>query len=104
MRCPHTSQKLAAPFPITSGVPSLKEKIISESLERSWLDCGSSCLAQRFCVGYNYKENSRENEVNCQLTHTADHWFDKMATEGEDSDWTFYEAAAGTMVRISYLA
>ena len=65
-------------------------KIISESSVYSWVDCGTSCLQTRFCVAYNYKEtDSKENEVNCQLTATTDHQFEK-GRKG-DNGWSFYK-------------
>ena len=70
-------------------IARLKVKIISESSVYSWVDCGTSCLQTRFCVAYNYKENSKGNEVNCQLTAATDHQFEK-GRKG-DNGWSFYE-------------
>ncbi|CAB4036169.1 Hypothetical predicted protein, partial [Paramuricea clavata] len=68
----------------------LKKDIIFESNVLGWLDCGTSCLEKRTCVAFNFKEGSKENEINCQLTETADHYFEKGSTD--DNGWTFYEA------------
>ena len=53
-------------------------------------------METRFCVAYNYKEKSKENEINCQLTHSVDHKFERGSSE--DSCWMFYETAGERMV------
>jgi hypothetical protein len=54
-------------------------------------------LETRFCVGYNYKKKSKEEESNCQLSHSSvNHRFEKV--NNEDNDWTFYEAAGKRIV------
>ena len=70
-------------------IARLEMNIISESSVYSWLECGTSCLENRFCVGYNYKKNSKGNEMNCQLSATTDHHF-KKGRKG-DNGWSFYE-------------
>ena len=84
-----------------SDISRLKKDIISESTVLGWLDCGTSCLEKRACVAFNFKEKTKENEINCQLTHTADLKFEKAS--GEDNGWTFYETAGERMVRIRIL-
>ena len=51
-----------------------------------------------FCVGYNFKKNSTDGQINCQLTHTGDQIFKRVSTE--DNDWTFYKRAGKIMVRV----
>ena len=69
-----------------------------ESNVSNWLECGSSCVDTRFCVGYNFKKNSTDGQINCQLTHTGDQTFKRTSTE--DNDWTFYKRAGKRMVRV----
>ena len=73
-------------------------KIISETNVYSWTHCGTSCLRKRFCVAYNYKENAKGNEMNCQLTATTRHHFEK-GREGDDG-WSFYVGFGEKKVRI----
>ncbi len=75
----------------------LKNDVISESSVLSWLDCGVSCLEKHFCAAYNFKEKSNKNEINCQLTHNADHKFKRRIVE--DNDWTLYEVYGERIVR-----
>jgi hypothetical protein len=77
----------------------LTENVISESKELNFAHCGSSCLNHHFCVAWNYKENSKENETNCQLSNTAEHASDKSNTEDNTYSWTFYKAFGKEMVR-----
>ena len=79
----------------------LKKDIIFESNVLGWLDCGTSCLEKRACVAFNFKEESKENELNCQLTQTGDHNFEKGSTYG--NGWTFYKAVGERMVRIFHI-
>jgi hypothetical protein len=81
-----------------SDILRLKKDIIFESNVLGWLVCGTSCLEKRACVAFNFKEESKENEINCQLTQTADHNFERGRTD--DNGWTFYEAVGERMVRI----
>ncbi|CAB4001006.1 hypothetical protein pdam_00015076 [Paramuricea clavata] len=76
-------------------ISRLKEDIISESRQRSLVHCGSSCSRHRFCIAYNYKENCKENETNCQLSDTTKHKFEK--TSHGDNGWTFYGAVCKKM-------
>jgi hypothetical protein len=76
----------------------LKREIISESNVLGWLDCGTSCLEKSVRVAFNFKEESKENEINCQLTETTDHKFERGSAD--DNGWTFYEAVGERMVRI----
>lgn len=82
------------------GTPHLKENIISESREHTWLHCGTSCLATRFCAAYNYKESLGQSEINCQLSHSVDHNF-KEINYSKENDWTFYSIEGPRLVRIS---
>ena len=83
-----------------SDILRLRTDIIFESNVLGWLDCGTSCLEKRTCVAFNFKEESKENEINCQLTQTADHNFERGSTN--DNGWSFYEAVGDRMVRIFY--
>ena len=71
---------------------------MSESNVLDWLDCGTLCLDTRFCVGYNFNKKSKDGQINCQLTHTGDHTFERISTE--DNDWTFYESERQEIVRV----
>ena len=71
---------------------------MSESNVLDWLDCGTLCLDTRFCVGYNFSKKSKDGQINCQLTHTGDHTFERISTE--DNDWTFYESERQEIVRV----
>jgi hypothetical protein len=84
-----------------SDILRLKKDIIFESNVLGWLDCGTSCLEKRACVAFNFKEKSKENEINCQLTQTADHNFETVNTH--DNGWTFYETVGERMVRIFHI-
>ena len=84
-----------------SDILRLKKDIIFESNVLGWLDCGTSCLEKRACVAFNFKEESKENEINCQLTQTADHNFERGSTN--DNGWTFYETVGERMVRIFHI-
>jgi hypothetical protein len=86
------------PLLIFSDISRLKRDIISESNVLGWLDCGTSCLDKSVCVAFNFKEESKENEINCQLTQTTDHKFERGSAD--DKGWTFYEAVEERMVRI----
>ena len=84
-------------FFCVSGISSLKEDVFFETHSPSWLDCGTTCLQTSVCHAYNYKENFKDGEINCQLTHKVSHSvFEKVSTE--DNDWTFYEVAEERMV------
>jgi hypothetical protein len=76
----------------------LNKGIISESNVLGWLDCGTSCLEKSACVAFNFKEESKENDINCQLTQFTDHKFERGTPD--DNGWTFYEAVGERMVRI----
>lgn len=80
------------------GIARLTKNIVSESREHTWLHCGTSCVATRFCVAYNYKETSEENEINCQLSYSVGHIFEKINTEKDG--WTFYVVSGEKIVRI----
>ena len=69
-----------------------------ESNVLDWLDCGTLCLDTRFCVGYNFKKNSIDGHINCQLTHTDDHTFERISSE--DNEWTFYKSEGQEIVRV----
>ena len=77
--------------PLYLGMSRLREDVFNETHAPSWLDCGTSCLQTSVCLGYNYKENSKDGDINCQLTHKMKHLFEKVSTEV--NDWTFYEVA-----------
>ena len=83
---------------VYSDTSRLKRDIIFESNVQSWLDCGTICLDKSVCVAFNIKEDSKENEINCQLTETTDHKFERGSTD--DNGWTFYEGVGQRMVRI----
>ena len=67
---------------------ALKTNVITESAERVYTICAASCVMHRFCTAINYKENAKDNEINCQLTNTTEHKFDKN-TSKQDRVWTF---------------
>lgn len=69
-------------------VSALKTNVIAESTEHVYTTCAASCAVHRFCTGINYKENAKENEMNCQLTNTTQHKFDENASK-KDRVWTF---------------
>jgi hypothetical protein len=50
--------------------------------------CGLNCAENRFCVAFNYKEQSEGNEWNCQLTNTTQDKFNNNASE-KKRVWTF---------------
>ena len=81
-----------------SDVARLNENIIVESNVLDWLECGELCLDTRFCVGYNFKKSSTDGQVNCELTHTGDHIFERISTE--DNDWTFYRTEGKQIVSV----
>ena len=83
---------------VYSDTSKLNKGIISESNVLGWLDCGLSCLEKNICVALNFKEELKENEINCQLTNTTDHKFERESAD--DNGWTFYEAVGERMVRI----
>ena len=76
----------------------MNENIIVESNVLDWLECGELCLDTRFCVGYNFKKSSTDGQVNCQLTDTGDHIFERISTE--DNDWTFYRTEGKQIVSV----
>ena len=80
-----------------SGLSRLKNDVISKSSVLSWLDCAIGCLGKRFCAAFNFKENSNKNEINCQLSHKAEHKFKRRSAE--DNDWTLYEVYGERIVR-----
>jgi hypothetical protein len=84
-----------------SDILRLRKDVIFESNVLGWLDCGTSCLEKRACVAFNFKEESKENEINCQLTQTADQIFERGSAN--DNGWTFYEAVGDRMVRMFYI-
>ena len=69
-----------------------------ESNVLDWIECGTSCLDTRFCVGYNFKQSSTNGQINCQLTHTTDQTFGRISTE--DNDWIFYKTTGEKIVRL----
>ena len=81
-------------------ISRLKENVIFESNVLDWLECGTSCFETRFCVGYNFKENSTAGQINCQLTYTGDQTFERINTE--DNDWMFYKREGENIVRLFY--
>ena len=83
------------------GVSRLKENIIFESSVLDWFECGALCLNTRFCVGYNFKKISTDDQINCQLTHTGDQTFERISYE--DNGWTFYETAGKKIVGVKFL-
>ena len=84
---------------LTLDVSHLKENIIFESNVLDWLECGASCLDTRFCLGYNFKKNSSDGKINCQLTHADDQTFERISTV-KDNDWTFYKTEGEKIVRV----
>ncbi|CAB4026667.1 neurogenic locus Notch -like, partial [Paramuricea clavata] len=77
------------PFPVIRwDVPSLKTNIIAQSRELTYQFCGLACAEHRFCVAFNYQQQSEWNEWNCQLTNTTDHKFNNNASKKERV-WTF---------------
>ena len=76
---------------IVPGTLGLKNGIISEIAVYSMVECGLHCFSKKFCAGHNFKRNARSNKINCQLTISNDHIFEK-SNNAEESDWDFYEA------------
>ena len=81
-----------------SDVAQLNQNIIVKSNVLDWLECGELCLDTRFCVGYNFKKSSTDGQVNCELTDTGNHIFERIRTE--DSDWTFYRTEGKQIVSV----
>ena len=71
------------------GVRSLKNGIILELPVHGTTECGQHCLRKIFCAGFNLKKNAKRNKINCQLTISKDHKFEKNSS-AEESDWNFY--------------
>ena len=55
----------------------------------------------RLCAGYNFKKNSTDDQVNCQLTDTGKQTFERKSDE--DNNWTFYKIAGKRIVRARIL-
>ncbi|XP_028411604.1 EGF-like repeat and discoidin I-like domain-containing protein 3 [Dendronephthya gigantea] len=53
--------------------------------------CELQCAVNRFCVAYNYKKKVDGKGLNCQLTNTTEHKFDKQEVTKEEQVWTFYK-------------
>ena len=84
-------------FCLFKGVPSLKSGIISELTVKDQLECGHHCAMKKFCAGFNFKQETKKNKINCQLTNSKDHKFEEN-TSAEEADWDFYEAVGGKKV------
>ena len=80
------------------GIARLTKNIVSESRGHTWLHCGTSYVATHFCVAYNYKKTSEENEINSQLSYNVDHIIEMINTEKDG--WTFYVVSGERIVRI----
>ena len=75
-------------FIIFVDVCKLKTNIMVEYRTNIYTICGLRCAETRFCVAINFKEKAEDNEMNCQLTNTTEHKFDKNAPD-EEKVWTF---------------
>jgi hypothetical protein len=62
------------------------EEIISSHAVHSKVECSLKCLQKSTCVGYNYKPESNEYAVNCQLSNKT-----QERESDQSEEWTFYQ-------------
>ena len=63
------------------------EDIISSHIVDSEIECSLKCLDEQTCVGYNYRTESKKNEINCQLGSNSS--LERDIESVRNGEWVF---------------
>ena len=72
-------------FDFLLGTALPLDHIISTYSVFSTVECAMKCLQTSTCVGYNHKNQSKGDAVNCQLSNKTE-----VKRHGGNGVWTFY--------------